>query len=105
MLTFSNSVENYGDAKGLYSIKKDNYNKFKHILTNQEIKKVEQITCMVMSSLKYEFVNNVSQHDLNIFEIFVFQLHDFLQNYIFHIREKGIIYGIRYLRSLSRSKV
>jgi len=57
-----------------------------------------------MRSLKYNFMNNVNQVDLNPIERLMYKLHDLIQNYIFHIKEKGILDGIRYLRSLSKSK-
>ena len=103
-MVLNNTVERYGEAKGLHIIKKDNYNKFQHVLGKQEIKKIEQITFTIMRSLKYNFMNNVNQVDLNPIERLMYKLHDFIQNYIFHIKEKGLLYGVRYLRSLSISK-
>jgi len=102
MLVFNNTVEGYGEAKGLHIIKKDNYNKFQHALGKQEIKKIEQITFTIMRSLKYNFMNNVNQVDLHPIERLMYKLHDFIQNYIFHIKEKGILDGIRYVKSLSK---
>lgn len=55
-----------------------------------------------MRSLKYNFMNNVNQVDLNPIERLMYKLHDFIQNYIFHIKEKGILDGIRYVKSLSK---
>ena len=105
MLLFKDSVENYGDAKGLYIIKKDNHNKFKDILSTPEIKKIECIAFTIMKSLKYELINEVNQIDLNPFEQLIYKLHDFIQNYIFHVRQKGFLDGIRYVKSLSRNNI
>tara|TARA_B100001778_G_C18603362_1_gene638449 strand:+ start:900 stop:1895 length:996 start_codon:yes stop_codon:yes gene_type:complete len=101
MLIFNKPVENLGDAKDLY-INSNNMNKFKDKLSFSQIKKIEELTLDVMCQLKYIPVNsNISLRKLSLTETYIYKILDYFNIVKFHIMEKGIFKGLRYVYSLN----
>ena len=106
MLNFTESVEKVGEARGLKSVKTNNFNKFKNHLSINQIKRIELLTYPLIKTLNYNLNNNINYHkDLNKIEQFLFKIHDFLAHCIFHIKDKGFFRGFLYLRGLNQSNV
>ena len=106
MLNFNDSIENVGEAKGLKSIKNNNFNKFRNHLTKNQIKKIELLTFPIIKSLNYNLDNKINYHkDLNKIEQFLFYLYDFIFHCIYHLKDKGLFKGLLYLRGLNQSNI
>lgn len=85
MLNFNDSIENVGEAKGLKSIKNNNFNKFRNHLTKNQIKKIELLTFPIIKSLNYTLDNKINYHkDLNKIEQFLF--YGFISHCIYYLK-------------------
>ena len=106
LITFDETVENLGEAKGLKSIKNNNFNKFRKNLSSHEIKKIESLTFPIINSLRYSLDNKIDKnYKLNKLELFAYKVHDFITNCLFHIKDKGLLKGLVYLRGLNQSNI
>ena len=99
-------AENFGDAKGLTEIIKTNKNKYKNILTDHQIFKIEQI---VYNGAKLHGYNlehdNVQPKAPGKTELLFYKLLDGWHSMMFHIREKGLLTGANYFLQLHKENI
>lgn len=96
-LRLDNSIENYGSTKKENKIVKDNVKKYKRQLSTQDIKRIEEIVCPVMEKMGFHMENDVSYRPLQEWELLLLKVYDYISVITFHIKDKGILYGLDYI--------
>ena len=96
MTTLEKPSENLGDAKGQAQIVSGNKMKFLKTMTASEIRKIEELTFPVLSSLNYQLVHASSAGTLSPVQMKLLKLYDGWKVMWFMMREKGWSTGIRY---------
>lgn len=101
MLEVKSKTEEYGDAKGQTKVVGSNKGKFLKQLSKAELTKIEEITFGSGQLIGLDYEHGKQQRNLSKNQLKIYKLMDGMNLALFHIREKGLIAGIRYLRSLT----
>ncbi|MFT4680542.1 MAG: hypothetical protein ACI9FU_000770 [Granulosicoccus sp.] len=101
MLEVKSKTENYGDAKGETKVVKSNKGKFLKQLSKSALTKIEEITFTASQSIGLEYEHGKNQRVISQNDLKIYKLMDGLNLAKFHIKEKGLVAGIKYLRSLT----
>ena len=101
MLEVKSRTEEYGDAKGQTKVLGSNKGKFLKQLSKAELTKIEEITFGAGQLIGLEYDYGKRQRSLSNSRLNIYKLMDGVNLAFFHIGEKGLIAGIRYLRSLT----
>ena len=102
ILTLDQPAENYGAAKGTTRILEANANKFETDLRQDAIRRIEEITYPVLRSLNYTVLYARREAPLTPAALALYQLQDGWKSIWFHVRDKGLITGVRYFVMLYR---
>lgn len=92
ILGVGKNTENLGDAKNINGILRGNFGKWKTELTNNEINKVEKISCQLLAQLDYELSSKCNNTPLNKFENIFYSIQDIYNIFKFRVDEYGNIY-------------
>ncbi len=105
MLTLSKPSENYGDTKNNTAIIATNSEKYFQRLSQNQIKRIEEITYPVLLSKAYP-VNFANQHvPLTKLQLAFYRMADIMALAAFHIKEKGFSGGINFVKRAYRFKI
>lgn len=96
MLRLDSPSENYGDAKGMLVVKKDNSKKYLTVLNETEIRRIEEITKPSLELMGYKCTYDVKHQPINRLKLLGLKLADGYSSVHFHVREKGLFAGIKY---------
>ncbi len=92
------SPEDTGSTTGKYGIVKDNMNKYRQHLSQQEIKRIEEIVCNGMADLAYETENDVTYRPLSQWDLLAYKLYDGIPALKHHIfLSKSVSKGVKRL--------
>jgi len=92
------SPEDTGSTTGQYGIVKDNINKYSQHLSQQEIKRIEEIVCNCTVELNYKLANRVTYRPLNQWELLVYKWYDGIPTIRHHIfLSKSVFQGVKRL--------
>ncbi len=96
MTKLGRATENLGSAKGKLDIVGTNQNKYLTELAPRQVKRIEEIVYPAIRFTNYSLENFVGYNPLSTFELKILAVRDGLTSLAFHIKERGIINGIRY---------
>lgn len=102
MTILSNPTENLGDAKGYTTILKNNKQKYFMHFSPAMIKRIEELVYPVLSRTQYDIHFAQQYRPLSKPHQFILKVFDGLASAIFHIKDKGLVNGIRYFTTLHR---
>ena len=106
MLVLEASHEQYGEAKGQTKVVHSNKNKYKEILSPEQVRHVEELVYNGAKLHNYELTNsNINARDISKLEMKKYKLLDGIGALNFHVREKGLIEGTRYFLQLHRVNI
>jgi Sulfotransferase family len=98
MVQIGLSPEDTGSTTGKYGIVKDNTHKYHQYLSQQEIKRIEEIACNCLAELDYEMENDVTFRPLNQWELLAYKLYDGIPTLKHHIfLSKSVVKGVKRL--------
>ena len=100
MLTLDNPSENHGAAKGMLTVKKDNSNKFLMILSEPEIRRIEEIVKPSLELMGYTCTYEIEHKPIHKLSLLGYALYDAWNSAAFHIKEKGLFSGLKYFKNL-----
>ncbi|MHA1927509.1 MAG: sulfotransferase family protein [Candidatus Thorarchaeota archaeon] len=98
MKYFDKPTEYYGGAKGYKSIQKQDSNKFRRILTDREISKIESITFPLLEKYDYNYGYDGKLKHLSPQIMRLMQVQDVINRLLFDVRNDGfrnLIYILR----------
>jgi hypothetical protein len=94
------SPEDTGSTTGQYGIVKDNMNKYRQHLSQQEIKRIEEIVCNCTVELDYQLENKVSYRPLSQWHLLAYKLYDGIPTLRHHVfLSKSVCKGVKRLFS------
>lgn len=103
MLTLDSPSEAYGDASGRSEIVQGNTEKFRSQLTDSEVRRIEEITWSGLRAFGYEISHATGAASISGGERLKGRIFDACQVVQFHLSEKGVVDGTKYLARLLRS--
>lgn len=83
--------ENYGEAKGIIGIIKQDDKKYEKYLSKREILKVESITFPLLRNFGYSYDYNAKLVHLHSFHLRFLQIKDIMNRLLFDLKEKGFL--------------
>jgi len=102
MLYLIKPSEDLGETKGKLEIVQKNFGKFKQRLTPKKIAQLEAIAYPALKDLGYELHGATTHRPLNLFQRAAFWCYDKVVSARFHIRDKGLVSGLRYAIRLQK---
>jgi hypothetical protein len=96
LLELAGSREKMGDAAGYPGVKIDNTGKFEATLSEQELELFSSYIHKEMAAYGYECEKPTNTRYFGQFELAILSLYDLLGSTLRHIKDKGLISGIRY---------
>lgn len=105
IIELSRPSENLGDARGLSYIKKDNKEKYHHLMRPHVKKTIESISASVLKTRGYavDYIDEVIR--VNPIKMIFFKLVDGYNLFKFDLRERGFLNGLRWNLSYLKSKL
>lgn len=100
MLTLDSPSEEYGDASGTSEIVQGNTGKFRFGLTDDEVRRLEEIAWHGLRAYGYDVTQATAAEPITAEERIWGRIFDVCQVVQFHLAEKGVVEGSRYLVSL-----
>lgn len=98
MVTLSKPSENYGDAKGMAKVMASNSEKFKTIMSEKEICRIEGLTLPEIKDKKYQVLFAKKEKDVLKVDLLFWRMLDILNLIKFNINEFGLVRGISHFR-------
>lgn len=103
MLSLDSAPEEHGDASGETEIVQDNIGKYRSGLTAEEVRRIEEIAWAGIRLFGYDVVEAEGARSMTDGERLTARIHDAYRVACFHLMEKGIVDGVRYLARLTRT--
>lgn len=100
MLTLESPSETYGDASGRSDIVQGNTGKFLSGLSESEVRRIEQIAWSGLRAFGYDVLHATGPEPISGSEHLRGRVFDAFKVVRFHLAEKGIVKGARYLARL-----
>ena len=99
MDSLNSPSENYGDARGLNFVKKDNKNKFYSSFSKKKIKRIEEVAFFSMKKRGYKIKYAGTEKKVSRMNLYSYALMDCLNLIHFYIKDKGLVPFLLSLRS------
>jgi hypothetical protein len=96
MLLLRKKVEHHGSAKNSNNIVTENKMKFLKILSNKQLKKIEELTFTGMNLYGYKILTGEEQSHLKKSQLMTYKILDILNRIIFNFKDYGLVNGLKF---------
>ena len=104
MSVLSTEVENLGSAKGSTEIVVNNKNKYFKSLSENQIRKIEEITFEAIKDADYTINFASFSKRISFYQKWLFKFSDGLNSLLFHVKNKGFKEGMVYAYKFHKNK-